>query len=898
MNHLIPSIGALAAIVLPCSAQLVINEVDADQPGTDTAEFLELYDGGGGATSLDGYVLVFFNGSSDTSYAAYDLDGYSTDANGFFVAGNAGVPGATLILGSNGIQNGADGVALYTGNDTDFPGGTAATTTNLVDAIVYGTNDSDDTGLLTALGLTTQYNELEGGGNGSVSRLPDGGATIEIAAPSPGAANPVPAGALTVSLDVSTMSEDGSVFITGTVTTPANVSGDLEVTVSLDDASEAQTANAFIFDGTDSGTFIITAVDDAWQDGDQTVTVTVEAPTYDPDSTTFTVTDDDTGFLVIINEVYNSISGIESDANGDGTPDEDDEFIEIINVSGGPLDLSGATLADASFDRHYFPVGTVLEDGCALLVFAGGDIPEGSTAAFGNTPVQIALSNPSFPGLSLTDSGDTVTLIDTTGSVSGTFGAELHSVTLPDQSSELAASSITTSTDADASSGYILHTATVGGNPYSPGTSPDGTAYCPLTTPLTVSISGGPYTEEDGYIEAAGTVSIPASLPGDLYVYLTSSDPGELDLSLISPVTILAGQTFANFDLQFIDDVQVDGTQTVTVTAHAIGYLNGETTVDVEDAGDTPTFTDLVINEVDADTDGTDALEFIELYNNTASLQSLDGLVLVLFNGSDDASYDAIDLSGYSIPANGFFVVGSASVANVDLAYFTTNGLQNGADAVALIAGNVADFPNDTAVTSISGTLVDALVYDTNDGDNTVLLGALTPAGSQINEDGGGDKDFESISRVPDGGAAFDTSVYVTQAPTPGATNVASGPVDFASWATANGIDGEAFGDDFDKDGIPNGVEYAIDGLDPTAPDNLADAFDGSTLSFTKRAVAVANGDVTYAIEESDDLGITDAWEEVLSYDTNDATTIAYTLPGGATRIFARLKIEELAIAF
>jgi hypothetical protein len=41
----------------------VINEVDADQVGTDSAEFVELFDGGVGNTDLTGLVLVLVNGS-------------------------------------------------------------------------------------------------------------------------------------------------------------------------------------------------------------------------------------------------------------------------------------------------------------------------------------------------------------------------------------------------------------------------------------------------------------------------------------------------------------------------------------------------------------------------------------------------------------------------------------------------------------------------------------------------------------------------------------------------------------------------------------------------------------------------------------------------------------------
>ncbi len=46
----------------------------------------------------------------------------------------------------------------------------------------------------------------------------------------------------------------------------------------------------------------------------------------------------------------------------------------------------------------------------------------------------------------------------------------------------------------------------------------------------------------------------------------------------------------------------------------------------------------IVINEVDADTVGTDALEFIELYDGGVGNTPLDGLVLVTYNGSDDLS--------------------------------------------------------------------------------------------------------------------------------------------------------------------------------------------------------------------------------------------------------------------
>ena len=53
------------------TATVFINEVDADTPGADALEFVELYDGGVGHTPLDGLVLVFYNGSNDQSYDAF-----------------------------------------------------------------------------------------------------------------------------------------------------------------------------------------------------------------------------------------------------------------------------------------------------------------------------------------------------------------------------------------------------------------------------------------------------------------------------------------------------------------------------------------------------------------------------------------------------------------------------------------------------------------------------------------------------------------------------------------------------------------------------------------------------------------------------------------------------------
>ena len=75
------TILSLFIVSISYSQAVVINELDCDTPGIDYGEFVELKS----ATpnfALDGYVLVFFNGSNsgeDRSYFALDLDGGSTD---------------------------------------------------------------------------------------------------------------------------------------------------------------------------------------------------------------------------------------------------------------------------------------------------------------------------------------------------------------------------------------------------------------------------------------------------------------------------------------------------------------------------------------------------------------------------------------------------------------------------------------------------------------------------------------------------------------------------------------------------------------------------------------------------------------------------------------------------
>ncbi len=184
-----------------------------------------------------------------------------------------------------------------------------------------------------------------------------------------------------------------------------------------------------------------------------------------------------------------------------------------------------------------------------------------------------------------------------------------------------------------------------------------------------------------------------------------------------------------------------------------------------------PPPTSVIINEVDADTPGVDAAEFVELFDGGSGETSLDGLSLVFYNGADDAVYGSVDLDGLVTDTDGFIVICGdaadiAALCGIDLGF----SFQNGADAVALYQGDATAFPNGTAIT-LNG-LVDALVYDTSDADDAGLLALLNPGEPQVDENGALSGAEHSNQRCPNGaGGARNTAAYAQFAPTPGVGN-------------------------------------------------------------------------------------------------------------------------------
>ncbi|MEM9069116.1 MAG: MopE-related protein [Myxococcota bacterium] len=141
-----------------------------------------------------------------------------------------------------------------------------------------------------------------------------------------------------------------------------------------------------------------------------------------------------------------------ADPNGDGSADTtEDEFVELVNNTGLPLDLSGGTLSDGTRVRHTFPPRTVVPAGGTIVVFGGGS----PGRLFGGAIVQIATTG----GLGLANSGDTLALrvgsLTVASSSYGSEGGMDQSLTLDEEGS------------------LVLHTTLVTER-FSPGLSPNG----------------------------------------------------------------------------------------------------------------------------------------------------------------------------------------------------------------------------------------------------------------------------------------------------------------------------------------------------------------------------------------------------------------------------------------
>ncbi|MEO8791915.1 MAG: choice-of-anchor tandem repeat GloVer-containing protein, partial [Chthoniobacteraceae bacterium] len=99
-----------------------------------------------------------------------------------------------------------------------------------------------------------------------------------------------------------------------------------------------------------------------------------------------------------------------------------------------------------------------------------------------------------------------------------------------------------------------------------------------VTGTLTLSI---PASAPENSPPVTGTVSVSSAPVGDLVVMLTSSDPASATVP--ATVTIPSGQTSATFLITPIDDLIINGTRVVTITAHLSNWTDATANISILD---------------------------------------------------------------------------------------------------------------------------------------------------------------------------------------------------------------------------------------------------------------------------------------------------------------------------
>ncbi len=426
----------------------------------------------------------------------------------------------------------------------------------------------------------------------------------------------------------------------------------------------------------------------------------------------------------------NLLLNYKGDANSDGIRNDDqDEFIEIVNLELFAVDVSFWELWDERGPRDIIPGGTILGPGEGLVSFGGGE-PRG---VFGGAIVRTS----SQGNYSFGDDGENVSIraggANASGAIvddytyTGEEGTTLHSIQRsPDLVGEVFVDHATIAPD---------------GAFFSPGARVDGTPFFNFDDTLSLSFESDSVAEDAASI--TGTVSLTSAAPvGGVEVSLSAHKNAD-ELSLPDTVTILEGATEAQFTANPVNDGILDGDREVGVHAEAnlkipaIAYLN---ITEVE-----PDPFSVVINEVAGSILGTDADfnqngdfeeplgdQFIEIANTGDSDVNLGGWTLNV----DRTSEPEPELVVHTFPSGTILAPQGSLVVFGD------------GDQGALQAASEASFGGATIhVANGGGNGVNL----TDDGDGEITL--FTPDGfneDRVTYDENNSDQLQSLTRSPD----------------------------------------------------------------------------------------------------------------------------------------------------
>ena len=407
---------------------------------------------------------------------------------------------------------------------------------------------------------------------------------------------------LDLSLSDQSIAESAGIGATTATITRSDSRGDLVVSLTSDDTSEATVpAQVTLLDGQSSASFEISAVDDSLVDGTQNVAITASAAGYTGASEVLDVTDENVTMIAVVDNGDSgfSQSGFRYQSNNQVTAARDQDN---HNMRGGDgwARWAFSDVADGEYQvsatwAHKYGNKYNVVDALFSIEDASGTVLATATVNQMNTPNEFVDDGSSWDSLA--------TLNVTGGSLFVTLGAGSNSNRY---------------TVADA-----IRIEKLGD----------------IAPTLSLSIADATISEAAGAAATTATVTR-THTEGNLVVSLASDDLTETNVP--STVTIADGQSSATFDIAAVDDNSADGTQAVTIAATAVGYTGGSDTFVVND--DEASLV-AVIDNKDAgfSQDGfryTDNRQAASAYGgDNHSMRGGDGTASWNFSGLDDGLY-------------------------------------------------------------------------------------------------------------------------------------------------------------------------------------------------------------------------------------------------------------------
>ncbi len=275
---------------------------------------------------------------------------------------------------------------------------------------------------------------------------------------------------------------------------------------------------------------------------------------------------------IVINEIlFDPATDMTGDANGDGTREASgDEFVEILNLEGTDVDISGWTLSDDDGGNPFvFPSGTILTNQCTAVLFGGGT----PTGDFG---MGLVFTDDGTIGTGLANGGDLVELKDGDGNVVASYMYGSEGVN--DQS-------LTRDPDGTGTEPLVAHSTATGsgGALFSPGTQIDGSLFsgCDIVPLPDLQITeiwpgnepGSNLTADWFEITNVGDLPWTPDL-GELFFDDVSQAPGDADM--ISGITSIApGEVVIAVDDATIDEFLSVWQSSYDLTGIQIGTYAG-----------------------------------------------------------------------------------------------------------------------------------------------------------------------------------------------------------------------------------------------------------------------------------------------------------------------------------